>query len=71
MVKKYGARNKETVGERVVLRTIFGTKRIVKVDKFSKTKYVESDIRAEKFKIILWVVMFLLYLYFVILGKTI
>ena len=54
-----------------MLRTIFGTKRIVKVDKFSNTKYTESDIRAEKFKIILWVVMFLLCLYFVILGKTI
>ena len=52
-------------------RTIFGTKKIVKVDKFSNTKYTESDIHAEKFKIILWVVMFLLYLYFVILGKTI
>ena len=37
MVKKYGVRNK-------VPRTIFGTKKIVKVDKFSNTKYTESDI---------------------------
>ena len=52
-------------------RTIFGTKKIVKIDKHTRSKYTESDVHWELFKMILWVVMFLLYLYFVILGKTI
>jgi uncharacterized membrane protein (DUF485 family) len=47
-------------------RTIFGNKKVVKIDKHTKSKYTESDIRKEKFKIILWIVMFLLYMYFVI-----
>ena len=47
-------------------RTIFGTKKTVKIDKHSRSKYAESDIRWEQFKIVLWVVMFLLYVYYII-----
>jgi hypothetical protein len=47
-------------------RTIFGTKKIVKIDKRSRSKYTESDIRFEKFKMFIWIVLFLLYVYFII-----
>ena len=47
-------------------RDIFGNKKIVKIDKHSRSKYTESDVHWEQFKMILWVVMFLLYMYFVI-----
>ena len=47
-------------------RTIFGTKKVVKIDKHSRSKYTESDVHWEQFKMILWVVMFLLYMYFII-----
>ena len=47
-------------------RDIFGYKKRVKIDKRSGSKYSESDIRWEKFKMVIWIVMFLLYMYFVI-----
>ena len=48
---------------------IFGNKRIVK--RQTKIKSTEWDITKEKFKILMWIVIFLLWMYFVILGKTI
>ena len=50
-------------------RTIFGTKKIVKIDKHSRSKYTESDIRWEQFKIVLWIVLGILYAYFVVFGS--
>ncbi len=47
-------------------RTFFGTKKVVKIDKRSRSKYSESDIRWEKFKMVIWIVLFLLYVYFII-----
>ena len=47
-------------------RTFFGTKRVVKIDKHSKSKYVESDIRLEKFKMVIWIVLGALYMYYII-----
>ena len=47
-------------------RTIFGTKKIVKIDKHTRSKYTESDISWEKFKIFICVVLFILYIYFII-----
>ena len=47
-------------------RTFFGTKKVVKIDKHTKTKYTESDIRWEQFKIVIWIILFILYVYFII-----
>ena len=47
-------------------RDIFGYKKVVKIDKHSSTKYSESDIRWERFKISIYVVLFILYTYFII-----
>ena len=47
-------------------RTFFGTKRIVKIDKHTRSKYSESDIRWEKFKMVIWVVLGVLYIYYII-----
>ena len=51
-------------------RTVFGNKRVVKIDKHSKSKYVESDIRWEKFKIVLWIILGALYMYYIIQPQT-
>ena len=47
-------------------RTFFGTKKVVKIDKRSRSKYSESDIRWEKFKIFIWIVLGALYMYYII-----
>ena len=47
-------------------RNIFGYKKSVGVDKHSKSKYSESDIRWEKFKIVIWLVLGGLWTYFII-----
>ena len=47
-------------------RNIFGYKKSVGVDKHSKSKYSESDIRWEKFKIVIWLVLGGLWAYFII-----
>ena len=47
-------------------RNIFGYKKGVGIDKHSSTKYSELDIRWEKFKIVICVVLFTLYTYFII-----
>ncbi len=47
-------------------RDIFGFKKVVKIDKHSRSKYSESDIRWEKFKIVMWIVLGALYMYYII-----
>ena len=47
-------------------RTIFGTRKVVKIDKHSRSKYTESDIHWEQFKIFICVVLLILYTYFII-----
>ena len=49
---------------------IFGYKKDVRIDKHSSTKYSESDIRWEKFKIVIWIVLGALYMYFMIQPQT-
>jgi len=48
-----------------VARTIFGTKKVVRIDKHSRSKYAESDIQWEKFKIFLWILLGVLYVYYI------
>jgi len=47
-------------------RDIFGYKKVVKIDKHSRSKYAESDIRWEKFKMVIWIVLGALYIYFIV-----
>ena len=47
-------------------RTVFGTKKVVRIDKQSRSKYTESDIRWEKFKMVIWIVLGALYMYYII-----
>ena len=51
-------------------RTIFGTKKIVKIDRHTRSKYTESDIRWEKFKIVIWIVLGALYMYYIIQPQS-
>jgi len=51
-------------------RNIFGYKKGVGTGKHSSTKYSESDIRWEKFKIVIWIVLGALYMYFMIQPQT-
>ena len=47
-------------------RDIFGFKKVVKIDKHSRSKYSESDIRWEQFKIVIWLVLGGIWTYFII-----
>jgi len=51
-------------------RNIFGYKKSVGVDKHSKSKYSESDISWEKFKIVIWLVLGGLWTYFIIQPQS-
>ena len=51
-------------------RNIFGYKKVVGIDKHSSTKYSDSDIRWEKFKIVIWIVLGVLYTYFIIQPQS-
>ena len=46
-------------------RTIFGTRKVIRIDKHSRSKYSESDISWEKFKIVIWIVLGVLYIYYI------
>ena len=54
----------------IMPRTIFGTRKIVRIDKHSRSKYTESDIRWEQFKIVLWITLGGLWTYFIIQPQT-
>ena len=49
-------------------RDIFGNKKITREDRYTRksTKYASSDIRWEKFKIVLWILLGVLYTYYII-----
>ena len=47
-------------------RTIFGIKEVIKIDKHSRSRYTESDIRLEKFKMVIWIVLGALYIYYIV-----
>ena len=51
-------------------RDIFGYKKVVKIDKHSRSKYSESDIRWEKFKIVIWLVLGGVWTYFIIQPQS-
>jgi hypothetical protein len=51
-------------------RTFFGSKKTVKIDKHSSTKYTDSDIYWEKFKIVIWIVLGALYMYYIIQPQS-
>ena len=51
-------------------RNIFGYKKSVGVDKHSKSKYSESDISWEKFKMVIWIVLGSLYIYYIAQPQT-
>ena len=54
----------------LMARDIFGYKKVVRIDKHSSTKYSESDIRWEKFKMVIWIVLGALYMYYIIQPQT-
>ena len=47
-------------------RNIFGIKKIVKMDKRSGSKYTDSDIHWEQFKIFFWILLGVLYIYYIV-----
>jgi len=49
-------------------RNIFGNKKVTREDRYTtkSTKYSNSDIRWEQFKIVLWILLGGLYAYFLI-----
>ena len=53
-------------------RNIFGNKRITREDKYTRksTKYTDSEIRWEQFKIVLWITLGGLWTYFIIQPQT-
>ena len=51
-------------------RNIFGYKKVVGIGKHSSTKYSESDIRWEKFKMVIWIVLGSLYIYYIAQPQT-
>jgi len=50
-------------------RNWYGVKKINKEDMYTKTYVTNADVRWEIYKIILWFILFILYTYFIILGK--
>jgi hypothetical protein len=46
-------------------RNIFGYKKVSITGKQSSAKYTESDIRWEKFKMVIWIVLAALYIYYI------
>ena len=51
-------------------RNIFGYKKNVRIGKHTSTKYSESDIRWEKFKMVIWIVLGSLYIYYIAQPQT-
>ena len=49
-------------------RDIFGNKKTTREDRYTRksTKYLESDIRREKIKIVLMILLGVLYIYFMV-----
>jgi len=51
-------------------RTFYGAKKSVKIDKHSRSKYSESDIRWEKIKMVLWIILGIAYMYYIIQPQS-
>jgi hypothetical protein len=52
-------------------RNIWGNKVIRKEDRYtSKSKFTQSDIRWEQFKIVIWLVLGYAYFHFIAMGWT-
>ena len=47
-------------------RNIFGYEKVGNTGKQSSAKYTESDIRWEKFKMVIWILLGALYIYFIV-----
>ena len=47
-------------------RNIFGYKKVGKTGKHSSAKYTDSDIRWEKTKMVIWIVLGALYMYYMV-----
>ena len=47
-------------------RDIFGNKKVVKIDRHTRSKYTDSDIRWEKFKIVIWLLLGGIYAYIIL-----
>ena len=47
-------------------RDIFGNKKVVKIDRHTRSKYTDSDIRWEKFKMVIWLLLVGLYAYIIL-----
>jgi hypothetical protein len=47
-------------------RDIFGNQKRIRVDRHTHQKYSDSDIYWEKFKMVIWIVLGALYMYFMI-----
>ena len=47
-------------------RDIFGNKKAVKIDRHTRAKYTDSDIRWEKFKMVIWLLLGGLYAYIIL-----
>ena len=54
----------------LMARDIFGYKKVVRIDKHSSTKYTDSDIYWEKFKMVIWIVLGALYMYYIIQPQS-
>ena len=53
-------------------RNIFGIKKITREDKYTRksTKYSDSEIRWEQFKIVIWLLLGYTYFHFIVMGWT-
>ena len=53
-------------------RDIFGNKKVTREDKYTRksTKYSDSEIRWEKFKIVIWLLLGGLYAYIILQPQT-
>ena len=52
-------------------RNWLGNKKITRKDRYtSKSKYTDSDIRWEKFKMVIWIVLGALYMYYIIQPQS-
>jgi hypothetical protein len=47
-------------------RDIFGNKKVVKIDRHTRSKYTDSDIRWEKFKMVIWLLLGGIYAYIIL-----
>jgi len=52
-------------------RNWLGNKKITRQDRYtSKSKFTQSDIRWEQFKIVIWLLLGYVYFHFIVMGWT-